>query len=179
MTSRIIYEVECGPEIHRIEIRQNKAIMLDHSEKTVKAFAAFDAPVPECVHWVERWQWMWHDIAGVERLTPPIGRYTDLILEANWRHVPDEDWQALNDIASVGSFTAAVSKIPAGLILYALPGPPEYMEEERREWIEENELTEHTSNLLKIAGEHGIAYVVLSEHGHVIPDLPLFDPVWR
>ena len=41
-------------QVHRLGVRDGKIVVLDHNEKTVKAFSAFDAPVPPCVEIAEQ-----------------------------------------------------------------------------------------------------------------------------
>jgi hypothetical protein len=173
MTSRAIYEVECGPEIHEIEIRDGKPHMLNHDEEMIEAFTAFGAEVPECLLWVKRWKWKWHEEAALHGLAPPLARYAELILYATRHHVLRIDIETIK--TRVGDGT--VSSVPGGWMLYALPGPPEYMDDERRDYCEQVGLSEHAFNLLKYAGDRGFTYVLLAyddEAGWTIPDLPRF-----
>jgi hypothetical protein len=176
MTSRAIYEIECGPEIHEIEIRDGKPHMLNHDEDMLEAFIAFGAEVPECLQWVKRWTWRWHEEAVLHKLTPAAGRHTNLTLDANLLHLPYPDRKNLDygDVG-IGRDTGTVFHMHGGWLVFAWPGPAEYMDDEREEWVEDNGFSQEFLTLLKLAGDHGIAYVFLHEEGAIIKGLPVFE----
>ena len=52
---KVALGIECEGTAHLIELHDDgTAVMLDHSEKTLRSFAAFDAPMPECLWAIER-----------------------------------------------------------------------------------------------------------------------------
>ena len=173
MASRTIFEIDCGPEVHRIEIRDGKPHLLDHPDiDMLEAFTAFGAEPPECLLWVRRWKGAWYEQAALHGLTPPIGRYVDLDLNANLDHLPWSDRNALPTLAGTGTVTV----VPGGYRVFAWPGPDEYMDDEREEWVSDQDLSKHFLALLKLAGDHGIGHVFLNNDGFTIPGLPVFPP---
>ena len=52
-----ILELPCSGETHRVEIHNDgTAVMLDHNEKTLRAFMAFDSEVPPCFDVIDHLQ---------------------------------------------------------------------------------------------------------------------------
>jgi hypothetical protein len=170
----LIFEIECGPEIHRIEIRNGKAHMLDHNETTIEAFTAFGAEEPECLHWVRRWPWMWFDLLVKAGFVPDILRSGEHYIRINSKHLPPNDRMMLGVLKGdpdVFSFPPGAG--PGGIIVYAYPGP-KHMRSERSTWVEEHDLSEEMLNILELAGNHGVAYVLFDDEGFTVPGLPLF-----
>ena len=71
---RAIIEIECGGETHRIEVRGEKATMLDHDEQMIESFTAFGAAPPVCLEFVREWKA--DPIASAMTLAPPPSEAT-------------------------------------------------------------------------------------------------------
>ena len=54
---KVALGIECEGTAHLIELHDDgTAVMLDHNEKTLRSFVAFDAPMPACLRAVGRWR---------------------------------------------------------------------------------------------------------------------------
>ena len=91
-----ILELPCSGEMHRIEIRDNgTAVMLDHNEKTLRAFLAFDSEKPACL--------VIHDLINtvhdVYRLSLPVwdGVHWDHVIGINKINVKNLTSQEAHD----------------------------------------------------------------------------------
>lgn len=86
MSASVILKLGCDGDIHRLKVHRNGDIeLLDHNEKTLRSFAAFDATPPPCLAAMDEWRKAQPDYAARARL---LGEEPDYISQPRaYRHL--------------------------------------------------------------------------------------------
>ena len=163
---QIELKVTCEGHQHRVVIANGEMDLKDHNVRTLKAFTAFDAPMPPCLKLLEMWKNHPPYVLRVLELLPPKPHGVYEYLDASTGHITYEDAEILNRIAD------------GELIIQREHGWWIWVSDERylrEEHYGDRDLSKSFFELLEYASDTGCYWLLLDNDANTIPGLTVHD----